>query len=46
MILALQASVLLATFYAGFLAGQIVATKRATKMIDETVIRQKQFKNK
>ena len=42
MILALQASVLLATFYAGFLAGQTVATKKATETVKGTVIKQKQ----
>ena len=42
MILAIQAGLAILIFYAGFLAGQLVATKKATKMIDSTVINQKQ----
>ena len=46
MILAIQGGVLLLTFYLGFVIGQIVATKRATKMMESTIIESKQFKNK
>ena len=46
MILALQALIALLMFYLGFIVGQIKATKKATEMVNGTVINQKQFKNK
>ena len=42
----MQAGIALLMFYLGFVIGHMVATKRATKMMESTIINQKQFKNK